>query len=131
MTTDIITSGGIEKQIRDRIKASFVELIPEDAWKTLVQKEVAAFQEDKRSYGGLTEPSPLRRLIQTAMTDLFKEAIKQELSKPEYSTNMKGDLKLEPSQAVRDIVKGLLPEIVTEMTGSFVENVVTKLRSNY
>lgn len=77
----------LKDRVSDQIRSSFVELIPEDAWKQMVQREIDWFtKEEVRQTGYYQErtlPSPLVILIRSELERMFKERLASELAKPE------------------------------------------------
>ncbi len=66
----------IGEKVSDRIRASFVDLIPEDAWKAMVQKEIVTFTEGvQEPYGRGTKPSPLQSIIRAELESRFKAEV--------------------------------------------------------
>ena len=43
MDNPLINPESITDKIKDRIKAAFLEVIPDDAWHTLIEQEINAF----------------------------------------------------------------------------------------
>jgi hypothetical protein len=70
--------------VRDRIKAEFVGLIPEDAWRQMVDAEIKRFfarTTVQTNYGRDTEtrPSPFESLVAEMMRERSKELVRQAL----------------------------------------------------
>jgi len=115
-------------RIADRIKSSFVELMPDELWKSMVQKELQWFTtEPPRNYYDKETVAPLRGMIREAIRAKIKEDIVAEIGKPEYEAIF-GGTALRPGEAVRDIIKELLPEMVVAMFQGVVHASVDKLR---
>lgn len=110
--------------IAERIKASFIELMPEDVWKATVQKEIDSFIEPN-AYSR-DKKSPLQQIIETDIRERFAAQVKAELDKPEYRGYWDGT---NPGETVQKIVKGLVPEIVKSMFEEFVQRTVDQVRS--
>lgn len=68
----------IQDRIRERIKAAFMDLIPEEKWDEIIKNEVNALmldREETRGYDRKIIPSPLKKMVQ----DLIKEEFKKKL----------------------------------------------------
>ena len=98
--------------VKDRIKATFVSLIPDDQWEKMVEKELYVFTEgrikiDRKWVDGgyrdveVREPykqqgfvglenskeddiSPLQQMIRTELREAFKKSLTDMLASPEY-----------------------------------------------
>lgn len=120
----------VHQKIADKIRSAFVDLIPPEAWREMVTKEIKWFQEDARTYGRDVDPAPLRLMIRRELQETFKAHVKAEVGKPEYFPGMpKANGLCGPGEAVKAIVAGLLPQIIQEMMGSFVQDYVNKMRN--
>jgi phosphopentomutase len=79
----------VSEVIKDRIKAEFVRLIPEDAWQGLVDNCLTQFQfKERAGYGRDSEkPSELERMITQEIEVLAKNRIAEVLSTKATSGN--------------------------------------------
>lgn len=109
----------LRDKISDRIRSSFVELIPEEAWKAMVQKEINTF----RTVG-------LPNLIKEELKERLSKVLKEELNKPEYQGYWDIGNGQKPSEAVIEITKQLTPDLITAMWGSVIQRCVDELRNN-
>ena len=137
----------IKKKIADHIKASYVDLIPPEAWTQLVESEVAEFTTDRREevlWNGhqrsgefKTIPSPLKQIVREELTEFFKGHVKAELSKAEYAQvwdNTRrafdgGNSNWGPGEAVKEIVRKLIPDMIESVFGSVVQNAIQTLKN--
>ncbi len=120
----------LRETISERIRLSFLNLIPDSAWAGLVDKEINSFFEDKRdSWGKIESPSPFKKLIRTELEAMATKAIKAELEKPEYNgiwqENTEG-----PSEAVKKIIADNMDRILNAAFGSSIQMAVQTLRNN-
>lgn len=135
----------IKKKIADHIKATYVDLIPPEAWVQLVDAEVTEFTTDvkeeilwnghQRSGQYKTIPSPLKKIVKDELTDFFKEQVKAELAKAEYAQVYSTARRLfdpgnswGPGEAVKEIIRQLLPEMMEHVFGAVVQNAIQDLK---
>ncbi len=116
--TDVSLEITLRDKISDRIRSSFVELIPEEAWKAMVQKEINKF---------MLEGLP--KLIREELRERLSKVLKEELEKPEYCGYWVGNGE-RPSEAVMEITKQLTPDFITAMWGSVIQKCVEEIRNN-
>ena len=69
--------------VRDRIKATFVSMIPDDQWETLVQKVFDAFLTPNRSV--YTSGLSFEKLVHQQLHDELRDRVRDQLQK--YLTN--------------------------------------------
>jgi hypothetical protein len=113
LTTDLRT------KVVEKIKASFIEFIPDLEWDKLVQKEVALFIE-----------SELKVLIKAELTAFFQAEIKKELERPEFLDSGWGEHGNLPGEAVKQIIKDLTPDFISAMFGRIVQQSVSQIKNN-
>lgn len=124
---ELMNTDTIKDKIRERIQKEFVELIPEEAWKALVAGEIKWFMEDTSS-GGYRQsgPSPLRDMIRTELTNRFKEDVKKELDSMQGSWDPDG--KMIAGEAVKELVKGIAPELWELAVAGVVQKAIEGFR---
>lgn len=133
MPTDLATFDprSIQDKITDRIRASFVELIPEEHWQAMVKREIDWFTAElPDNYGYTTtqkKPSPLRLLIQGRLEEMFKDKLAMELAKPEYQHIWNSNQAL-PGEAVKKIIHESLPRLAEVAFGNVIQNAIERLR---
>ncbi|MFN8758867.1 MAG: hypothetical protein ACK5XA_08665 [Tagaea sp.] len=110
---------GLQEKVRERIQASFVDLIPPEAWEELVRRELDAFVRDT-----------LPNTIKAAAHDVLRERLRGELAKPEWQPSWDGSTgKMVPSEMVADAVKEAAPALVAAMFGSMAQQFVDMARN--
>lgn len=71
----------IQDKIRERIKAAFMDLIPEEKWDEIIKREVDYLMLDgtKETGYGRTEivPSPLREMVQGLIKEKFDKKLEE------------------------------------------------------
>lgn len=119
----------IQEQIKNRIKSAFVELIPDDSWKNLVQAEIDKWTTDTKEYGTI-KPSPLKALIAKEVEAKVREVINEELSKPEYQFRYDGDSSCVPGKAIQEVIEKNIYQFVKAAYGEIVNQAVSNM-ANY
>ena len=114
----LATPKTVTELVRDRIQASFVELIPEEQFTEMVQQEIDSFTAPgpsvRQSYSERQpQPSRLAELIQAAVKERFEGQLKTYLSSDEFTNNY-GEHGPEPSVFVQSFVKDNLPAILQQ-----------------
>jgi len=115
--------------VKDRIKATFVSLIPDDQWETMCDAEMKKFFEP--TYGGYDnrdkKPSQFETLVRGLMSEHCNVYLKEMFSKPEYSittiwehnnsTNIGGN-KVNLSEHLDAMIKEKMPDMMQAMFSS-------------
>jgi hypothetical protein len=119
------------EKLRDRMKQSMVDLIPDDQWEALLRQEVASFFEDReeREYGGQTKraPSAFKRALLQVLEEESKKRLREMLATPEWSSYWEGT-KLAAGEQVKDLIRKHGAEIMTKWIESAVQQVVTAIQ---
>lgn len=121
--------------VRDRIKAEFVGLIPEDAWKAMVKAEVERFfkAEDVYNYGYGSDrkalPSQFQRVVWDALQEDTKARVKAFLSSPEWEGEWDGQGNRKAGEAVKKIVVEKSGEIVAALLAGVIQQTIEAARS--
>jgi len=70
------------EMVRDRIRATYVSLIPDDQWTAMVKREVDLFFEEKNETTyGTTRSSRFKDVVFSELEKVAKEKVKEELAK--------------------------------------------------
>lgn len=121
----------LKETITEKIKKDFINMIPDDAFKNLVQTEIDWLFErtEKGSYENKRRTSPFQEIVREELTDLFKKRITEELQKAEYMDEWNCG-KHNPGEAVKQIVKELAPDLVASLFSGLVQTTVGEIREN-
>jgi len=119
MTTEIATMDSLKSKITDRIRNSFVELIPEEAWKTMVANEIDTLITTKTD-----RSSALQNLIKDELLDRFRKIIKEELDSQQIYMYGKA------SDFVKEVIKETAPTLIEELFGRIVQDAVLTIQNN-
>ncbi len=137
--------------VKDRIKATFVSLIPDAQWEQLCDTEMKKFFEPTWSGYNNKDKNPSQ--FETIVKDLMKEHcqayIKEILAKPEYSVKSVwesssfsvngGGMKATLSDHLDTMIKEKMPEMMQAMFASimsdafytFFQTIQTKLQNRF
>lgn len=119
----------VRKRIALRIKASFVELMPEEAWTKMVQAELSEFtMVHAHDYRGNRRSSELQGIIHGVLEERFREMLKVELAKPEYGEYFSVDGQAEPGEFITTFIKNNLATIVTSLLGGLGQSLVQQIK---
>lgn len=145
--SNLATMAALQDKVKERIQTTFLDLIPEDQWNTLVNSAIESFIETK-----------LVPLVHAEMTAWITKHLKEELAKPEWQTpwilgllgcgtgqnvvpgdphapggefNPHGNLTQGsmPGKMVELIIEQLAPQMVNQLMRGVVMNAVGQLRS--
>lgn len=134
MSTELAPLQAIQDKIRDRIRADFVELMPEDVWGKMVESVVETFTNpEKDHYGRATgKPSPLHQLIAKEIEELARQSINQELAKLDagYWNSYGGKTASEAvMKMVTENMTDIMASIQSSMANMMVANAVAAIRN--
>lgn len=143
--------------VKDRIKATFVSLIPDDAWEKMVEKEIYYFTEgrikiDRRYVDGeyrdieVREPykqsgfvgmdktsgediSPLQQMIRDELREKFKQNLVDFLNSEEYSGYWTAYGQPQVSKAVKEILVKNAESVFVNFMGGMMQMAVDGVRS--
>lgn len=124
MSTELAANASIADRVTERIRASFIDLIPEDAFKKMVEREIERFQ---THHGGAQNATPLQQMIQEELRKRFYAAMTELLASDEYAHMWDGN-RQRAGNAVQQLVKELVPDLVQGMFEGIVQNAVSTLK---
>lgn len=78
--SEIAPLTAVQDRIKEKIKAEFVELMPDDLWSGLVQSVVSDFISTKNQRG-YDQEAPIKKLMREALETEAKQHIATQLSK--------------------------------------------------
>lgn len=121
----------VRETISERIRMSFLNMIPDSEWSKLVDREIKAFfAETPAHYSNeRSMPSPFARLVQAELEKIFLAALKTEMEKPEYYANW-NEWGCDASSAVKKIVLDNSGQIVAAAFAGSIQNAVNILKNN-
>lgn len=108
----------VEERVRERIRASFLELIPEELFSNLVGIELHKFTHHE-----------LPGLVKKAAADHLQATLKAELEKPEWRERWTGGPGPEAGPALAEALRQAAPELVAAMFAGLGNQIIAALRS--
>lgn len=117
--------------VRDRIKSTFVSLIPDDQWEVMVSRTVEEFfkKKDVDSYNSKRYESNFDRVIMTELEAFTKEKLKEMLHSPEFSIMWENNDKI-LSESLRNHLVESAPKIIARSIESLMAGVLEQMRFN-
>ncbi|MAG67100.1 MAG: hypothetical protein CMK74_14720 [Pseudomonadales bacterium] len=127
MTTDIIKPEDLTNILRDKVRASFMELIPDEKWDEMVNAEWTAFFSEKQSdhYPYNKEPSRFRYMIRNEMSRQVMEKIKPLLHQ---KVNECQDWNVHADEALNAIVAGAGDAVMKGFVKGLVQHITLELQ---
>lgn len=89
--------------VREKIKATFVSLIPEDAWTAMIEKVKNDFFTSKTEYNR-TIPSEFETLVKSLLGKEIEARMKEYFESPEWKETWDKNGKMVAAEAIRKIV---------------------------
>lgn len=110
--------------ITGKIRAQFAELIPEEVWKAMVEKELASFTEYQ-----------LQKLIQAELTKYAQEQILQYLNSELTNTYCHEQKKVCGSKVLEELVtkhaSAIFTQIFTDASQSLLHRITSQFQARY
>lgn len=121
----------IMQTVKDRIKATFVSLIPDEKWNEMVKNEIDDFFKEKEISYHRTYKSNFQQLVREEISAECKKRIVEYLGGKEFAVVWKSNGQLAVSDAVQEILIKNSSKIFAEMFGVMFDNALaqTKTRS--
>ena len=120
----------LRDKISERIRASFVDLIPEDAWKSMVGEQIRHFTTGSSQWGD-QRISPLQGMIRDEIRDRFKVKLKEYLDSSEMQQQWSNvDNMYGPAKALEEILAGLVPQIIVAQYRASATEIVQRIKQS-
>lgn len=120
--SNVATLASVQDKVRERIQATFVDLIPEELWAGMVEQQIQQITREV-----------LPKLVLEEAEKRLRTMIQAELNKPEWREfwdNQSVLLGPGASAMVTDAVKQAAPEMVAALFARFAQGIVMDLRNN-
>lgn len=124
--------------VRDRIKAEFVGLIPDEEWHKLVEAEVDSFFEVRQtdSYGQRQwrdkQTSHFGEVVRTCLKEETQRRLKEYFDSEEFQSLWDGNNNT-PGQGIKDmstkIMADHLPALLEAMLAGKIQSVIQEIRN--
>lgn len=118
----VATLASVQEKVRERIQATFVDLIPEELWAGMVHAQIHEITK-----------TALPKLVHEEAEKKLRALIVAEFSKQEWSGYWDSHSALlgpKASEMVTEAVKKAAPELVAALFSRFAQGIVMDLRNN-
>lgn len=119
----------VKERIALRIKASFVELMPEEAWSKMVQAEITGFTTVHGRGVNALQHSPLQGILRGVLEERYREMLKIELAKPEYAAHRGINGQAEPGEFIKGFIKDNMAAIFTALLAGLGQGLVEQMKT--
>lgn len=121
-------------KVQERVRGALVDLIPEDAWKAMIQREITLWMNGQtgrgsHGYGGYEptiEPG-IRRIVRAELETMFKARVSELLASPEWAGTWEEGKKTVGSEIAKLITENA-PEILSAMLKQSIAQVVSNMQ---
>ena len=110
----------MRRRLAEMVHTGLVQLMPEEALMPYIKATEQRFLQDD-----------LPKMVRDALFVKYRKAIDDYLSSPEFQQQWQvyGDQKL-PSEAAKEILRQLAPELINQMFGGIIDAAVQDMRNN-
>ncbi len=133
MSNEIAPLTAVQDKIKGRIKAEFVELIPDEMWSQMVQAVVTEFTSDKTDrYSREAIPSPIKKMIREAVEAEVRAKISDELKDHQATFDGFGQRVIAEAteQMIRDHMPGMLAAAQESSVRMMVDLAIQNMRNS-
>lgn len=116
--------------VRDRIKATFVSLIPDAQWEELVKAECDKFFQIKENYSSYDKVSPFGRIVEQELAAKTKEMIKEYLGKEWTTTYWNGGATDNLNENLKKLIVEKSGEVLIGTLGSMLQATINQMKQN-
>jgi hypothetical protein len=127
MANEVSTLQSVQDNIKSRIKAEFVNLIPDEMWSRMVAEVVSDFTKDRienpNSYSARRQEAPIKMLIREQIEAIAKTHIManlDELTRAHWDSHGQ----LVASEALKKMIAEHFPVILASIQAGFTEMIV-------
>ncbi len=125
-TPATFSPASLQDKVQERIRASFVDLIPEDAWKVMVEREISYFTSPSRRGDELVTPIGL--MIQEEIRNRLKEKLKAYLDTVIQTEWDEGLQAYVPAAFAKEIAASMGPLLVQQMFSGVIHSAVELMK---
>jgi len=119
-------------KVRDKIKQSLIDVIPDDQWNVMLKTEIETFFKTKTfsHYGEQREqPSEFRRIVASVIEDETKKRVRDMLNSPEWSSYWDGT-KQQAGEEIARIARENGAAILAKWLEAAIGQVISNIRFN-
>lgn len=110
--------------VKDKIKATFVSLVPDNKWDEMIQIEIDNWLKPEQ-WGD--KQSQFSKLVNECMTGMIKDKIKK-LLEEKYISSIWENNELKPNEAIEKIITENAGKIMLSVVGGMVQQVVNNMQ---
>lgn len=116
--------------VKDRIKSTFVSLIPDEQWNHMVDIEIKKFfAPDQYGHSKRENPSDFTRVVHEELTKVTKEMIAKQLNAEDFELSYsKGSGNV--SESIKNKIIEYAPQIFALSIESMVANVIQQMKNS-
>jgi uncharacterized membrane-anchored protein YjiN (DUF445 family) len=115
--------------VKDRIKATFVSLIPDDKWEEMVQQEITRYFQSIPNSRYRDNMSEFSWTVYEAINEHVKQLIKETLANPEFQVNWNNG-NATVSEVIQEQIVKRAPEIFMQSIQSMIGSAIQNMRYN-
>ena len=119
-------------KVRDKIKQSLVDVIPDEQWNTMLKAEISSFFENRvtSQYGQPTpRPSEFRRIVNSVVEEETKKRIRDMLNSAEWTSYWDGT-KQQAGEEIARIARDNGAAILAKWLEAAIGQVISSIRFN-
>ena len=119
-------------KVRDKIKQSLIDVIPDEQWNTMLRAEIEGFFKSKvvsSHYAGDTreQPSEFRRIVLIVLEEELKKRVRDMLSGPEWTAYWDGT-KMQGGEEIARIARENGAAILAKWLEAAIAQVISLVR---
>ncbi len=121
-------------KVRDKIKQSLVDVIPDEQWNAMLKAEISAFFENRKertAYGNDVReyPSEFRQIVKTVIEEETKNRVRAMLATPEWTSYWDGN-KQQAGEEIARIARENGAAILAKWLEAAIGQVISSIRFN-
>lgn len=116
--TDIKLMDTLKEKVAARIRDTFAELIPEEAFNTMVEIQINEFIK-----------AEIPKIVSEELEKKFREQVNTMLGLPEFQFIWTGSDR-RPGEALKEIIRELAPDLVAAAFGNVIAGVTEQVRQS-
>lgn len=123
MPNEVSTLQSVQDNIKNRIRAEFANLIPDNLWAKMVSEVISDFISDKHHGNYNFVEAPIKALIREEITAIAKGHVRAKLD--ELGQNQwDGYGNMIASEALKALIKDNFPTIISAIQAGFADMIV-------
>ena len=121
-------------KVRDKIKQSLIDIIPDEQWNTMLAAEISSFFKEQIVPGNgyretTSKPSEFRRIVLVVLEEETKKRVRDMLASPEWSSYWDGN-KQKAGEEIARIAQENGAAIMAKWLEAAIGQVISNIRFN-